>query len=328
MRAAIDKIGNWLPQGYGDAARQLSLFVVAELCYEAVRGVADGQRAIALANGQHVISFEKSIHAFFEPEPAEGVHRSPLDHRLRQLHVHEQPLRGDDRVPRLALPLQEPELLLRAQHVHGRDGTGGRRLRAAADRPPAVCSTRFTDTITQYAQVNHDSGLVKLFINPYAAIPSMHVAFSTMIGVTGVLISRHTITKIFWCAYPVLVFWVVIVTANHFWVDGAFGLLVAVLSALAARQVLARVRPAALVLAASNGLSARDALRRYGEPALVAAALGVGVSDRPAGQRRSRRPDLPVGPVREPGAGRPGTTSGSAATICPATGFCCRSSVA
>ena len=33
----------------------------------------------------------------------------------------------------------------------------------------------FVDTITDYAQVNHDSGLVKLFINPYAAIPSMHV---------------------------------------------------------------------------------------------------------------------------------------------------------
>ncbi|MGA8805887.1 MAG: hypothetical protein WB866_14455, partial [Solirubrobacterales bacterium] len=77
MRAAIDKIGNWLPQGYGDAARQLSLFVVAELCYEAVRGVADGQRAIALANGQHMISFEKSIHAFFEP----SLQRAFIDHR-------------------------------------------------------------------------------------------------------------------------------------------------------------------------------------------------------------------------------------------------------
>jgi hypothetical protein len=102
----------------------------------------------------------------------------------------------------------------------------------------------FVDTITQYAQVNHDSGLVKLFINPYAAIPSMHVAFSTMIGVAGALIARHTITRALWCAYPVLVFWVVVVTANHFWVDGAAGLLVAVLSALTARQVLARVRPA------------------------------------------------------------------------------------
>ena len=133
----------------------------------------------------------------------------------------------------------------------------------------------FVDTITDFAQVNHDSGLVKLFINPYAAIPSMHVAFSTMIGVTGVLISRHTITKVLWAAYPVLVFWVVVVTANHFWIDGAFGLLVAVLSAARRAQILARVRPGRLVLAARDGLSARDALRRYGEPGLVAAALGV-----------------------------------------------------
>ena len=56
MRPLVDKIGSWLPQGYGDAARQLSLFVVAELCYEAVRGVADGQRATAFINGQNVIS--------------------------------------------------------------------------------------------------------------------------------------------------------------------------------------------------------------------------------------------------------------------------------
>ena len=67
MRALVDRTGRWLPQGYGDAARQLSLFVVAELCYEVVRGVADGQRAHALTNGQHVIDFEKGLHTFFEP---------------------------------------------------------------------------------------------------------------------------------------------------------------------------------------------------------------------------------------------------------------------
>jgi hypothetical protein len=36
---------------------------------------------------------------------------------------------------------------------------------------------------------------------------------------------------------------VVVVTANHFWIDGAAGLLVAVLAAFAARS-LARARPA------------------------------------------------------------------------------------
>jgi membrane-associated phospholipid phosphatase len=72
----------------------------------------------------------------------------------------------------------------------------------------------------------------------------MHVAFSTMIGVTGALIARHKITKALWCIYPLLVFWVVVVTGNHFWVDGAIGLLVAALSAITAKQILARVRPA------------------------------------------------------------------------------------
>ena len=244
MRAAIDKIGNWLPQGYGDAARQLSLFVVAELCYEAVRGVADGQRAIALANGQHVISFEKSIHAFFEP----SLQRAFIDHRWIVDFANFMYMNSHFVVTTAFLVWL---YLFRNQNFYfvrnmfmvamGLAVVGDALLPTA---PPRMFD-QFTDTITQYAQVNHDSGLVKLFINPYAAIPSMHVAFSTMIGVTGVLISRHTITKILWCAYPVLVFWVVIVTANHFWVDGAFGLLVAVLSALAARQVLARVRPAA-----------------------------------------------------------------------------------
>ena len=36
--------------------------------------------------------------------------------------------------------------------------------------------------------MKHDSGLVTLFFNPYAAVPSMHVAFSLMIAVPAMLI--------------------------------------------------------------------------------------------------------------------------------------------
>jgi hypothetical protein len=65
-----------------------------------------------------------------------------------------------------------------------------------------------------------------------------------MIGATGALVSRHTISKVFWCIYPLFVLFVVVVTANHFWLDGAIGWAVAGMSALAAVQ-LARMRPAA-----------------------------------------------------------------------------------
>jgi hypothetical protein len=243
MRSLVDKVGRWLPHGYGDAARQLSLFVVAELCYEAVRGIADGARMTAMANGQHVIDFERSIHTFFEP----NLQAIFLSHRwiidfANFMYMNSHFVVTTAFLVWLYLFRNSSFYFVRNMFMvaMGLAVVGYALLPTA---PPRMFD-EFTDTITQYAQVNHDSGLVRLFINPYAAIPSMHVAFSTMIGVTGALIARHKITKALWCIYPLLVFWVVVVTGNHFWVDGAIGLLVAALSAITAKQILARVRPA------------------------------------------------------------------------------------
>ena len=244
MRALIDKIGNWLPQGYGDAARQLSLFVVAELCYEAVRGIADGARATAMVNGQNVIDFEKGTHTFFEPDlQAVFIHTRWVIDFANFMYMNSHFVVTTAFLVWLYLFRNQNFYFVRNMFMvaMGLAVVGYALLPTA---PPRLFpSEHLVDTITSYAQVNHDSGLVKLFINPYAAIPSMHVAFSTMIGVTGVLISRHAVTKVLWALYPILVFWVVIVTANHFWVDGAIGLMVAAAAALAARQILARVRP-------------------------------------------------------------------------------------
>jgi hypothetical protein len=245
VRALIGKIGRWLPQGYGDAARQLSLFVVAELCYEAVRGVADGERVHAFTNGANVIDLEKGLHTFFEPDlQAMFIHHRWMIDFANFMYMNSHFVVTTAFLVWLYLFRNDRFYFVRNMFLvaMGLAVVGYALLPTA---PPRLFpQAGFVDTITDYAQVNHDSGLVKLFINPYAAIPSMHVAFSTMIGVTGALISRHTIARALWCAYPLVVFWVVVVTANHFWVDGAIGLLVAALAAITARQVLARVRPA------------------------------------------------------------------------------------
>ena len=244
MRSLVNRIGRWLPHGYGDAVKQLGLFVLAELSYEAVRGLADGARDQAMINGQNVISLEKSLHTFFEP----NLQAIFIDHRWIVDFANYMYMNSHFVVTTAFLVWL---YVFRNQHFYFVRNMFMVAMALAIvgyalvpTAPPRLFPQEgFVDTITDFAQVNHDSGLVKLFINPYAAIPSMHVAFSTMIGVTGVLISRHTFTKVLWAAYPLLVFWVVVVTANHFWIDGAAGLLVAVLSALAAREVLARARP-------------------------------------------------------------------------------------
>jgi PAP2 superfamily protein len=245
VRTLVDRVGRWLPHGYGDAARQLSLFVVAELCYESVRGIADTTRVQAFNNGANVIDFEKSIHTFFEPN-LQAIfiqHRWIID-AANFMYMNSHFVITTAFLVWLYL-FRNPRFYFVRNMFMVAMGLAIIGYALLPTAPPRLFPNEgFVDTITDYAQVNHDSGLVKLFVNPYAAIPSMHVAFSLMIGVTGALIARHAWVRALWCIYPVVVFWVVVVTANHFWVDGAVGALVACLAAITARQVLARVRPA------------------------------------------------------------------------------------
>jgi hypothetical protein len=244
VRSLIDKVGAWLPHGYGDAVKQLGLFVLAELSYEAVRGVADGAREQAFVNGANVISLEKSLHTFFEP----SLQSVFVDHRWIVDFANYTYMNSHFIVTTVFLVWL---YIFRNQNFYFVRNMFMAAMAFAIvgyalvpTAPPRLFPQEgFVDTITDFAQVNHDSALVKLFINPYAAIPSMHVAFSTMIGVTGVLVCRHRAVKALWVLYPVLIFWVVVVTANHFWIDGAAGLLVAVL-AMSVAASLARARPA------------------------------------------------------------------------------------
>jgi hypothetical protein len=245
MRAAIDKIGNWLPQGYGDAARQLSLFVVAELCYEAVRGVADGQRAIALANGQHVISFEKSIHAFFEP----SLQRAFIDHRwivdfANFMYMNSHFVVTTAFLVWLYLFRNQNFYFVRNMFMVAM-GIALIGYTVMPTAPPRFFPEwGFLDSVSDFTGVSHDSVVANALFNPYAAVPSMHVCFALLIGVTLARLSKHRVTRIAWGLYPLLVTFVIVATGNHFLADAMLGAVTAGLSAWAASW-LARARPTA-----------------------------------------------------------------------------------
>jgi len=245
VRALVGKIGAWLPNGYGDAVRQLGLFVLADLCYETVRGVAEGQRAEAFAHGAWIIDLERATGTLFEPDLQGALigHRWIID-AANFAYMNTHFIITTAFLVWLYLYRNQSFYFVRNMFMVAMAlALVGYAFLPTA--PPRLFPQQgFVDTITALAQVNHDSALVKIFVNPYAAIPSMHIAFALMIGVSGALISRHAVTRAFWCVYPLLVFFVVVVTANHFWLDAAAGALVAALAALTARQVLARARPA------------------------------------------------------------------------------------
>jgi len=101
----------------------------------------------------------------------------------------------------------------------------------------------FTDSVQAFTGVDHDTGSTGVLFNPFAAIPSMHVAFSLMLGMTMVQIVRRRWAKALWYAYSPLVTFVVIATANHWWLDGFLGAAVAAVSAAAAWGLFAKARP-------------------------------------------------------------------------------------
>lgn len=100
----------------------------------------------------------------------------------------------------------------------------------------------FFDAVSDFTGVRQDSATVTKLFNPYAAVPSMHVAFALMIGIPLVRLVRWRAVKVLWAIYPLVVVFVIVVTANHFIADAVLGACAAGIGALAATGI-ARLRP-------------------------------------------------------------------------------------
>jgi membrane-associated phospholipid phosphatase len=81
----------------------------------------------------------------------------------------------------------------------------------------------FVDTLARSA-LNHGSGLVELAANPYAAMPSLHAADSLIIGFAMAAVVRTGWAKLLWTLWPSWVWFSVMATGNHYWLDIAAGI--------------------------------------------------------------------------------------------------------
>jgi membrane-associated phospholipid phosphatase len=239
-------IGSKLPQGWGDLGRQIGLLLAVDLAYETVRGVADGQKSTAFAHGQAIIDAQRATGTLFEPDlQSLFLPVSWLMDFANQVYMNSQFAVVLGFFFWLYFFRNESFYFVRNMFAVSMGiALIGYTLYPTA--PPRLYPEYgFVDTINNFSTVNHDSALVKLFINPYAAVPSMHCAFALMIGVTGFRLVRNRAVRALWAAWPLLVAWVVIVTGNHYWIDIVLGWGVAGLSALVASRLLARARPEA-----------------------------------------------------------------------------------
>jgi hypothetical protein len=244
MSRPLSAITRRLPKGWGDLVLQLVFFFIAYQGYQVVRGFADGKSQVAFANGEHVISLERSLGFFFEP----GLQQAVIQHHwvidaANWMYFNSHFVITVGVLAWIYLFRNDSFYFVRNMFLVAMGlALVGYTLFPTA--PPRMFpSAGFTDTIAAFTNVAQDKNdLASFLVNPYAAVPSMHIAFSLMIAVPALTLVRSRFAKVLWAIYPLVVFFVILVTANHYWFDAAAGAMVACLAAVTAHQ-LARLRP-------------------------------------------------------------------------------------
>jgi len=84
----------------------------------------------------------------------------------------------------------------------------------------------YVDTLALRAAPAYQAQEVGLFVNPYAALPSLHVGWALLAGLAVWQSSRHPLMRAFAVAIPLSQSWAVVATANHWTLDAFAGIAV------------------------------------------------------------------------------------------------------
>jgi hypothetical protein len=238
--------GRWLPHGWFDALRQLVLFAGVYYAYRIVRGLVDGQATAAFENARTIVDVERAMGLFFEPGLQDWAERNVdwLVWAANWMYVNSHFAVTTTFLIWLYLARNRSYYYVRNMFMVAMALALVGYVTLPTAPPRFMPELGFSDTVVSFVGAEAAKGVSVLY-NPFAAVPSMHVAFALMIAVPAVQLVRHRPLKLLWGAYPGVVTTTVIVTANHWWIDAALGALVAAVSAIAASAAFARARPEA-----------------------------------------------------------------------------------
>jgi hypothetical protein len=251
----------WLAERHSLGAEAV-LVVGLYAVYETSRGLAAGGPGVALHHARMIASLERSLHVFVEANVQHAARALPgligtlgLLYLTMHLAVTGTYLLWLHRRRPDAFPLVRTAVLIAS-------GLALIGYMAFPTAPPRLAALGIADTISgDHVDLNH--GLLSSLYNPFAAVPSMHVAYAVIVGASLVRHGARPALRAAGGLYPALVVLVIVATGNHFLFDAAAGVLVAAVAAGAARLVVspreqlghasaARIRLAALPVAGTE----------------------------------------------------------------------------
>jgi hypothetical protein len=213
---------------------EVAIVAIAFLLYFIVRGSVVDDEASAIRNAVHIVDLERDLGFFWEPDLNSAVLRYGaliqffnavyfwLDFPFIVAigvwmylfgHRHEYTVARDSLLASGAIalivynffPVAPPRLV------------------------PASYGFGFVDTLDKFTHISYQADSAKPFVNPYAAMPSLHYGWAVLVG--GVLFwtTRNWWLRGVGLMMPVLQFTAILFTANHYVLDAMAGLVVALL---------------------------------------------------------------------------------------------------
>jgi hypothetical protein len=228
-----------------DAVVQIGMWFAAYYLYRLVRGVVDGRAAESFENARSVIDFERATGTFFEPglQHLAYNHFSWLVDVANVCYVNLHLFGTTTFLLWLYFARNEAFYFVRNMFMVAMAIALIGYVVYPTAPPRFMPEWGFTDSVTQMVG-SEPANTANVLYNPYAAIPSMHVAFALMIGLSGARLVKARVLRYAFCGYPLWVTLVTVLTANHFWMDAALGALAAA-AAYGLAVAAARARPEA-----------------------------------------------------------------------------------
>ena len=124
--------------------------------------------------------------------------------------------------------------------------------------PRLVPSSGIVDTMYVLSPHSLPWGITSATANPYAAMPSLHMAYALFVACCVMLLSRRRWPKVLFAFYPVVIGFAIIVTGNHWFLDALAGALVTfaayVVCARLSHQSVQSLQPAEVLIRFTDDL--------------------------------------------------------------------------
>ncbi|TCN31162.1 PAP2 superfamily protein [Kribbella orskensis] len=221
-------------------AREVVVILAAIGLYFGVRGLIETRVDLAYRNAERIIELEQSAGIFTEPEMQNAI----ADHGWLVDAVSNFYIYGH--WPVLSVTLLW--LMIRHRHEYSRfrnamliSGAIGLLIFAVFPVAPPRFLTGygFVDTVTEQTSA-YRVLQPPAFVNQYAAVPSLHFGWNLLIGIAWANLAGHWIARLFGWLMPPAMLASIVLTANHYLLDGLVGGAIALLALVAANHLARR----------------------------------------------------------------------------------------